>query len=67
MNPKIHASSGIFGGVLSNPAGESAKQCLRAYNKFIADYPDYGIDVKLCAYSPSEMVQAQIEFDKNVI
>ncbi|MCF0141317.1 MAG: macro domain-containing protein [Mogibacterium sp.] len=57
-------SSGIFGGSLSNPAGESAKQCLRAYNKFIADYPDYGIDVKLCAFSASEMARAQEEFKK---
>lgn len=55
-------SSGIFGGALSNPAGESAKQCLRAYKKFIADYPDYGVDVKLCAFSPSEMIKAQEEF-----
>jgi len=55
-------SSGIFGGALSNPAGESAKQCLRAYKKFIADYPDYGVDVKLCAFSASEMASAQDEF-----
>ena len=55
-------SSGIFGGALNNPAGESAKQCLRAYKKFIADYPDYGVDVKLCAFSASEMAKAQKEF-----
>ncbi len=55
-------SSGIFGGALSNPAGESAKQCLRAYKKFIADYPDYGVNVKLCAFSASEMAKAQEEF-----
>lgn len=55
-------SSGIFGGALSNPAGESAKQCLRAYNKFITDYPDYGIDVKICAFSTSEMMNAQEVF-----
>ena len=55
-------SSGIFGGALSNPAGESAKQCLRAYKRFIADYPDYGVDVKLCAFSASEMAKAQEEF-----
>lgn len=55
-------SSGIFGGTLDNPAGESAKQCLRAYKKFIADYPDYGVDVKLCAFSALEMAQAQAEF-----
>ncbi|MDO4939294.1 MAG: macro domain-containing protein [Lachnospiraceae bacterium] len=57
-------SSGIFGGALDNPAGESARQCLRAYNKFTADYPDYGVDVTLCAFSPSEMQAAQAEFDK---
>lgn len=55
-------SSGIFGGKLNNPAGESAKQCLRAYNKFISDYPNYGVDVKLCAFSDSEMTKAQDEF-----
>ena len=56
-------SSGIFGGALSNPAGESAKQCLRAYKRFIEDYPDYGVDVKLCAFSQAEMASAQAEFD----
>ena len=56
-------SSGIFGGNLSNPVGESTKQCCRAFNKFIADYPDYDVDVKLCAFSASEMQQAQVVFD----
>ena len=55
-------SSGIFGGALSNPAGESAKQCLRAYAKFIKDYPAYDIGVKLCAFSTSGMTNAQEEF-----
>ena len=55
-------SSGIFGGSLSNPAGESAKQCIKAYKKFIADYPDYGIDVKLCAFTASEFANAQAKF-----
>lgn len=54
-------SAGIFGGNLHNPAAESAKQCLRAYKNFITDYPDYGIDVKLCAFSASEM--ASIEWE----
>lgn len=58
-------SSGIFGGSQKNPAGESAKQCLRAYSRFIQDFPDYGIEVKLCAFSKSEMEKAQLEFDKN--
>jgi len=56
-------SSGIFGGSLSNPAGESTKQCCRAYKKFISDFPDYDIDVKLCAFTASEMASAQPVFD----
>ncbi len=56
-------SSGIFGGSLANPAGESAKQCLRAYKKFTADYPDYEVDVKLCAFTASEMQAAKKEFE----
>ena len=58
-------SSGIFGGFLSNPAGESTKQCCRAYQKFISDYPDYEIDVKLCAFSSSEMKDAEQEFSNH--
>lgn len=56
-------SSGIFGGALSNPAAESTKQCCRAYKKFTADYPDYPIDVRLCAFSAKEMTEAQNIFD----
>ena len=52
-------SSGIFGGSLDNPPAESTKQCLRAYKRFLADYPDYDVDVKLCAFSSSEMDEAQ--------
>ena len=69
MNNDLHSisfpliSSGIFGGNLSNPVAESTKQCCRAYNKFIADYPDYNVVVKLCAFSASEMQQAQVVFD----
>ena len=51
-------SAGIFGGNLSDPAGESAKQCVRAYKKFIADYPEYEVNVKLCAFTASEMRSA---------
>ena len=57
-------SSGIFGGSQKNPAGESAKQCLKAYRQFICDYPEYIVNVKLCAFSSNEMNKAQIEFDK---
>lgn len=55
-------SAGIFGGSLSNPVAESTKQCCRAYQKFITDYPGYNIDVLLCAFSSSEIVEAQKEF-----
>ncbi len=56
-------SSGIFGGNLENPVGESARQCLKAYRQFVQDNPDYEIDVKLCAFGQSEMVKAQAEFE----
>ena len=56
-------SSGIFGGSLSNPVAESTKQCCRAYIKFISDYPDYNIDVKLCAFRFVEMQQSQPVFE----
>jgi len=59
-------SSGIFGGDLRDPAAESAKQCCRAYLKFVADYPDYPVDVKLCAFSEAEMQSAQSVFDSMV-
>lgn len=57
-------SSGIFGGSLSNPTAESTKQCCRAYQKFIADYPNYDVDVKLCAFSVTQMQEAQKVFSK---
>ena len=57
-------SSSIFGGDLPNPVAESTKQCLRAYKKFVEDYPDYTIDVKLCAYTATEMQKAKQEYDK---
>ena len=56
-------SSGIFGGALSNPVAESTKQCCRAYKKFILGNPNYNIDVKLCAFTLSEMQQATLVFD----
>ena len=50
-------SSGIYGGNLSNPAKISASECIKAYNKFINDYKDYEIEVRLCAYSNSEYLE----------
>lgn len=59
-------SSGIFGGSLANPVAESTKQCCRAYSKFVADYPNYNVDVKLCAFSVREMQDAQIVFNSMI-
>lgn len=59
-------SSGIFGGSLENPVAESTKQCCRAYKKFVADYPNYDVDVKLCAFSAKEMQEAQKVFDSMI-
>ena len=56
-------SSGIFGGSLDNPVAESTKQCLRAYKKFTADYPEYEVDVKLCAFTVAEMKEAEQEYE----
>lgn len=57
-------SSGIFGGSLDNPVAESTKQCIRAYNKFTKDFPDYEIEVVLCAYGKAEMGKAEAEWAK---
>ena len=54
-------SSGIFAGNLPNPANESAKQCARAYKKFIHDFPDYEVNVMLCAFSLTEYQAAKTE------
>ena len=57
-------SAGIFGGNLSHPAAESTRQCCRAYQKFVQDFPDYFVDVTLCAFSSNEMVEAKCEFEQ---
>ena len=57
-------SSGIFGYGLDNPTRESTKQCIRAYNKFINDFPDYEINVLLCAFSQKEFIESQKEFNQ---
>ena len=58
-------SSGIFGGSLEDPVGESAKQCVRAYKKFVSDHPEYQVDVKLCAYTSSSMERAKSICEQN--
>lgn len=68
MNNNYHSisfpliSSGIFGGRLSDAPGESTKQCCRAYIKFVNDYPDYDVHVKICAFSLNEMNSAKLVF-----
>ena len=59
-------SSSIFGGKLENPVAESTKQCVRAYKRFVEAYPDYEIDVKLCAFGSSEMEKAKKQFDEQI-
>ena len=59
-------SSGIYSGDMENPVAESTKQCLLAYKKFISDFPDYEIDVKVCAYSPESMKEAKPVFDSMI-
>ena len=51
-------SSGIFGGNLERPGEVSARECLKAYNKFNEDY-DYDLDVKLCAFSEKELKEVE--------
>lgn len=57
-------SSSIFGGNLEHPVAESTKQCIRAHKRFITDYLDYDIDVKLCAYTISEKKEAEKEYSE---
>ena len=35
-----------------------------AYKKFVSDHPDYDIEVKLCAFTSSEIAAAIKEFEK---
>lgn len=57
-------SSGIFGGNLPDPARESAKQYGRAYKKFVQDYPNYEINVMLCAYGTKEYQDVKSELER---
>ena len=59
-------SSEIFGGSLEHSVAESTKQCMRAYKKFTEDYPDYDIDVKLCAFTATEKQEATKELATHV-
>ena len=43
---------------------ESTKQCIRAYEKFTTDFPNYEIDVRLCAFSKNEYNDSLELFNK---
>ena len=60
-------SSGIFGGNLNNPARESARRCCEAVRLFIAKYPDYEVNVLLCAYSANEYEKAMGYFGDSAV
>ena len=58
-------SSSIFGGDLPDPVDESTKQCLHAYRVFTRDYPDYDVEVKLCAFTDKEYASAAKRFSED--
>ena len=60
-------SSGIFGGNLANPAGESAKRCCEAVRRFVARYPEYDIEVYLCAFTTTEYEKARDALRESII
>lgn len=60
-------SSGIFGGNLNNPARESARRCCEAVRLFVAKYPDYEVNVLLCAYSANEYEKAMDYFGDSAV
>jgi len=57
-------SSGIFAGNIAEPAYESAKQCIEAYNKFVEENPDYEIDVRLFAFNENAIGECKRAFDE---
>ncbi len=42
------------------------KQCVLAFKKFTEEFPDYRIDVNLCAFTVTEMEKARKEFDLQI-
>lgn len=56
-------SSGIFGTNLENPVEVSTIQCIKAYQTFIKNNPNYEINVLLCAYTTKEYQEASKLFN----
>ena len=50
-------STGIFKGNLKNPLEVSTQELLKANNKFIKDYPNYKINIKLCIYNSNDYIE----------
>lgn len=44
-------SAGIYAGKIENPALNSAKMCIEAYNDFVSKYEDYDINLILCPFT----------------
>lgn len=57
-------SAGIYGGKLPNPVSTSTENCIKAYNKFKEENPDYEIDVLLCAFTEKEYNKALEVYNK---
>ena len=55
-------SSGIFSGNVKRPSKVSTEQCCKAYKQFIADFPGYPVEVKVCAYSHESCDEAKEAF-----
>lgn len=55
-------SSGIFAGSVKRPSKVSTARCCEAYKQFIADYPAYSVDVRVCAYSRESYDEAKEAF-----
>ena len=56
-------SSGIFSGNIENPVSVSTCQCVKAYDRFIKENPNYDINVLLCAFTHKEYLEAENELN----
>lgn len=59
-------STGIFKGNLKNPLEVSTKELLKANNKFIKEYPNYKINIKLCIYNNNDYIEVNNIIKKDI-
>lgn len=59
-------STGIFKGNLKNPLEVSTKELLKANNKFIKEYPNYKINIKLCIYNSNDYIEVNNIIKKDI-